>query len=116
MKKVFLMGLCSLFICNFTLAHEKISQHHKHHHVTVHSKSKNTRVVDINHADADELATLKGIGLKKANKIIAYRAAHGNFKSVDDLTKVNGMGVKTLARLETNNPGRITINTSVNMK
>lgn len=49
--------------------------------------------VNINLADAQTLAdTLKGIGLKRAKAIVAYREANGLFASVDDLKKVKGVG------------------------
>jgi competence protein ComEA len=55
--------------------------------------------VDINHADAATIAnSLDGIGLSKANAIVAWRKAHGAFKSVDDLRQIKGIGDKTLAR------------------
>lgn len=55
--------------------------------------------VNINQADADTIATaLDGIGLSKAEAIVAYRAAHGPFKSVDELGNVKGIGEKTLNR------------------
>ncbi len=53
--------------------------------------------VNINTADAATLAkTMKGIGLKKAQAIIAYRTRHGRFKTVDELKKVKGIGKKTV--------------------
>jgi len=51
--------------------------------------------VDINSASAKELITLKGIGSKRAEAIIAYRKAHC-FTSVDELIKVKGIGKKFL--------------------
>ena len=55
--------------------------------------------VNVNKADAQTIATsLDGIGLSKAQAIVAYRDAHGPFKSVDDLGNVKGIGAKTLAR------------------
>ena len=78
----------------------------------MNSKSDNTQPVDINHADATQFATLKGIGPKKAEAIVAYRTAHGAFKTVNDLAGVKGIGAKSVARLQTNNPGRLTINTA----
>ena len=51
--------------------------------------------VDINLANQEELQQLKGIGAKKAADIIAYREANGRFESVDDLTKVKGIGKAT---------------------
>ncbi|NVJ68272.1 MAG: helix-hairpin-helix domain-containing protein [Gammaproteobacteria bacterium] len=55
--------------------------------------------VNINTASADQLATsLKGVGLKKAQAIIEYRKEYGDFKSVNELTAVKGIGEKTLAK------------------
>jgi competence protein ComEA len=48
--------------------------------------------VNINTATKEELTTLKGVGEKRAQEIIDYRKKHGNFKSVDDLEKVPGIG------------------------
>ncbi len=54
--------------------------------------------VDLNSADATALAEgLDGIGLKKAEAIVAYRTEHGPFTSVDDLLNVDGIGEKTVA-------------------
>lgn len=53
--------------------------------------------VDINHADARTLAeSLDGIGLVKAEAIVAYRNAHGPFRKPEDLTRVRGIGAKTV--------------------
>jgi competence protein ComEA len=49
-------------------------------------------VVNINTATKEELMTVKGIGEKRAQEIIDYRKKNGNFKSVDDLEKVPGVG------------------------
>ena len=55
--------------------------------------------VNVNKADAQTIATsLDGIGVSKAEAIVAYRDAHGPFKSVDDLGNVKGVGAKTLDR------------------
>jgi len=54
--------------------------------------------VDINKASAEEIsASLKGVGVKKAEAIVTYRKANGAFSSLDDLTNVKGIGKKTLA-------------------
>lgn len=55
--------------------------------------------IDINTASAAEFQTLKGIGKKKAAAIVANRDANGPFKSVDDLTRVKGIGKKTVEKL-----------------
>jgi competence protein ComEA len=55
--------------------------------------------VNVNTANAKTLAaSLDGVGLGKAQAIVAYRDAHGPFKSIDELGKVKGIGAKTLAR------------------
>ncbi|RMD71121.1 MAG: ComEA family DNA-binding protein [Gammaproteobacteria bacterium] len=55
--------------------------------------------IDINTATAEQLETLPGIGPKKAQAIIDYREKHGPFQSVDDLTKVPGIGQKILEKI-----------------
>jgi len=53
--------------------------------------------VDINQADAETIAqSLNGIGPKKAEAIVKYRAEHGAFKTMSDLENVSGIGAKTL--------------------
>ena len=55
--------------------------------------------VDINSADEQTLSmAIKGIGAKKAAAIIAYRKQHGPFKTLDELTKVKGIGTKTVMK------------------
>ena len=48
-------------------------------------------LVNINTATAEQLQTLPGIGQAKANAIVAYREANGNFSSIEDLRKVPGI-------------------------
>ena len=57
--------------------------------------------VDINSASKKELMTLKGIGKKKAMAIMEYRTAHC-FKKIDAITKVKGVGEKTLEKNRAN--------------
>ena len=53
--------------------------------------------VDINKADAATIAKeLKGIGMSRAQAIVAYREKNGAFKSADELTKVKGIGAKVV--------------------
>ena len=55
--------------------------------------------VDINTAGAAELAAaISGIGMKRAEEVIAYREANGPFTRIEDLTKVKGIGSKTLEK------------------
>jgi len=53
--------------------------------------------VDINSANIKELSSLKGIGAKKAEAIVAYRKVRC-FKNVDEIVKVKGIGKKLLEK------------------
>ena len=56
--------------------------------------------ININTADKEQLILLPGIGPVIADAILAYRKDNGNFKSIDELTKVKGIGEKTLVKLK----------------
>src|ERR1043165_9081782 len=65
------------------------------HTATVSAAVGSEAKVNVNTASAKELTTLEGIGPKVADRIVAYRDAHGPFKKPEDLRKVEGFG-KTL--------------------
>ena len=59
--------------------------------------------VNINAADAEALAgAIHGVGSKKAAAIIEYRKQHGPFESVDELTRVRGIGQKLIDKSRQN--------------
>ena len=64
------------------------------------TEKKVTFPVNINTASKKELDALPGIGEVLAQRIIDYRSANGPFSTVDELTKVKGIGEKTLAKLK----------------
>ena len=73
--------------------------------MTIKSDQKSVAKIDLNKADAKILSkSVKGFGQKRAEAIVKYREEHGNFKSVDELAHVRGLGnqfVKShLAQLE----------------
>ncbi|TWT97047.1 ComE operon protein 1 [Botrimarina colliarenosi] len=53
-------------------------------------------LVDVNRADWPELAQLPGIGPTLAKRIVASRGVEGDFRTADDLRRVNGIGPRTL--------------------
>jgi competence protein ComEA len=63
------------------------------------------QAVYLNKSTIDDLVTLKGIGHKKAQAIVVYRQQIGEFKSVNELINVKGIGEKVL----TDNKGRLKI-------
>lgn len=73
-------------------------------HIQPNISSTNTQnaqdgKVAINHATAEEIQTLNGIGPKKAETIIAYREENGPFHTIEDLLNVSGIGEKTLENI-----------------
>ncbi|MCE0724286.1 MULTISPECIES: ComEA family DNA-binding protein [Legionella] len=49
--------------------------------------------IDLNTADLSMLTgSVKGIGKKRAEAIIAYRKSHHGFKSLEELAEVKGLG------------------------
>jgi competence protein ComEA len=55
--------------------------------------------VDINSATVDQLAqSLNGVGKAKAEAIVQDREKNGKFKSIDDLTRVKGIGAATIEK------------------
>ncbi len=55
--------------------------------------------LDLNAATPAALDQLPGVGPVLAGRIVAWRAAHGRFTSVDELGEVEGIGPKALERL-----------------
>ena len=62
--------------------------------------------IDPNHADAQTLAALPGVGEKRARAIVAYRVRRAErgeatpFKSPRDLLRIDGIGAKLAAQME----------------
>ncbi|HET9499318.1 MAG TPA: ComEA family DNA-binding protein [Marmoricola sp.] len=56
-------------------------------------------LVNLNSATQAQLEALPGVGPVTAGRIVAWRAEHGAFTSIEDLLEVDGIGEKTLAEL-----------------
>ena len=62
--------------------------------LNIHQKKKELteKSIDLNKASLEQLTMLPGIGIKTAEKILAFRRANGGFNSIDELLEVDGIG------------------------
>ena len=65
----------------------------------LHSNTESARL-NLNQASTMALELLPGIGPVRARKIVAFREAHGPFKSVQDLAGVPGIPKSLLSQIE----------------
>ena len=56
--------------------------------------------ININSATATELETLPRIGPVVAQRIVDYRTKNGNFKKVEEIMKVQGIGEKIYEQIK----------------
>lgn len=56
-------------------------------------------LVDVNKADWPEMIQLPGLGETLARRILADRQERGPFHDVEDLDRVDGIGLRTLERI-----------------
>ena len=56
--------------------------------------------VNLNTATLQDLTSLPGIGDAKAQAILEDRSENGPFSSIEDLTRVSGIGEKTFEKLK----------------
>lgn len=63
-------------------------------------KNEESERVSINTATKQELMTLSGIGESKASTIIEYREEHGEFKTIEDIMNVSGIGEAAFEKIK----------------
>lgn len=56
--------------------------------------------ININTAPASELESLPRIGPKVAQRIVDFRTKNGNFKKVEEIMKVQGIGEKVFDQIK----------------
>ncbi|WP_114150363.1 helix-hairpin-helix domain-containing protein [Bacillus spizizenii] len=57
-------------------------------------------LVNINTATLEELQGISGVGPSKAEAIIAYREENGRYQTIEDITKVSGIGEKSFEKIK----------------
>lgn len=63
-----------------------------------HARATVEDPVYVNHASAEELRRLPGVGPKRAQAIVALRQRVGRFQRVEDLLRVKGVGRATIRK------------------
>lgn len=53
-----------------------------------------SKMININKANESELEEIPGVGPSMASKIVNYRKENGEFKSIEDLKNISGIGEK----------------------
>jgi competence protein ComEA len=56
--------------------------------------------INLNTSSSQELTELPGIGPAKAEAIVEYRETNKQFKTIDDLKEISGIGEKTFEKLK----------------
>ncbi len=64
------------------------------------SGNNNEDIININTASISELDSLPGIGAAKAEAIINYREENGNFKTVEEIKNVSGIGESVFEKIK----------------
>ena len=59
-----------------------------------------TAGVNINSAELEDLMSVSGIGSVSGQSIIDYREANGEFRCLENITKVNGIGKTTFEKIK----------------
>ncbi|OQY98884.1 MAG: hypothetical protein B6D35_10870 [Candidatus Brocadia sp. UTAMX2] len=56
--------------------------------------------VNINTATEDQISILPGVGPKLASEVVNYRKINGDFKEVEEIKNVNGVGDKKFEKMK----------------
>jgi competence protein ComEA len=107
-KAVLVLLMSSLpFLTNMAVADENQTVEFGSNVLITNNKTS----INLNTATENQLMTLKGIGKKKAQAIIAYREEHNGFRQIEELDNVKGIGPKLLSA----NLNRLTLDSNPQM-
>ena len=63
-------------------------------------EQKETSLINLNTATAEQLTSLPGIGASKAESILAYRRQVGQFADIEEIKNVSGIGDAMFAKIK----------------
>jgi len=66
----------------------------------IETTTMKAKKININMCTKEELLTLDGLGEKKVLSIIEYRENNGDFKTIEDILNVNGIGKTTFEKIK----------------
>lgn len=102
MKQVLgVLGIAAFFFGGLSMiAAEKVLAAQPKATLQLQDQGQPSLMVNVNKATLEELITVRGIGPVMAKRIVEYRDKNGMFKSIDDLTQVQGIGGNKLQRIK----------------
>ena len=72
----------------------------KNNDVIVLNKKKELEKISINSADLNQLMEIPYVGEKTALLIIEYRNTHGSFKTIEEIMEIKGIGLKKFEKMK----------------
>lgn len=102
-----LLGVTAVFLCSLLVLHHRDMTRMASQPVSVETErtvdpeelAPEPLLVDVNTADAEELAQLPGIGEELAGRIVAHREEYGPFEAIEEIMEVSGIGEGKFAAL-----------------
>ena len=87
-------------VANLAYETEKKQSKNESNSIKEKDYKQKEEIININTAEKKELIKLPKVGAVTAERIIRHRDDYGQFKTIDDLLKVKGIGPKTLEKMK----------------